>query len=75
MVENVRLVEGKELSLTSRCYLIPKALSAEHATNAVREPWGIESIHWVWDVSMDEDACQIYKNNGTTNLSCLAISD
>jgi len=24
----------------------------------------IESMHWVLDVSMNEDACQIYKDNG-----------
>ncbi len=41
------------------------------SANAVREHWGIESMHWVLDVSIDEDACQIYKNNGATNLSCL----
>lgn len=28
-------------------------------------------MHWVLDVSMNEDACQIYKDNGAENLSCL----
>ena len=38
---------------------------------AVREHWGIESMHWVLDVTMNEDACQIYKDHGAENLSCL----
>ncbi|SQH77477.1 transposase (fragment) [Shewanella benthica] len=28
-------------------------------------------MHWVLDVSMNEDACQIYKDHGGRNLSCL----
>lgn len=28
-------------------------------------------MHWVLDVSMSEDACQIYKKNSAENLSCL----
>ncbi len=70
-VENLRLVKGKELILEYRYYISAKALSAEQAANAVREHRGIESMHWVLDVSMNEDACQIYKNNGAENLSCL----
>lgn len=46
-------------------------MSAEQAASAVREHWGIESMHWVLDVTMAEDACQIYKDHGAENLSCL----
>ena len=28
-------------------------------------------MHWVLDVSMNEDVCQIYKAHGAENLSCL----
>ena len=28
-------------------------------------------MHWVLDVSMNEDACQIYKDHGAENLACL----
>ncbi len=28
-------------------------------------------MHWVLDVTMNEDACQIYKGHGAENLSCL----
>ncbi|MUL05569.1 hypothetical protein GNP64_06000, partial [Aliivibrio fischeri] len=45
-------------------YISSKVLSAEQAANAVRE-------HWVLDVSMNEDACQIYKDYGAENVACL----
>ncbi|NLS58900.1 ISAs1 family transposase, partial [Vibrio aestuarianus subsp. francensis] len=71
MVENYRLVKGKEVDLEYRYYISSKALTGEEAAIAVREHWGIESMHWVLDVSMNEDACQIYKDHGAENLSCL----
>ncbi|HBC3931672.1 TPA: ISAs1 family transposase, partial [Vibrio parahaemolyticus] len=71
MVENFRLEKGKSVDLEYRYYISSKALSAEQAAMAVREHWGIESLHWVLDVTMNEDACQIYKDHGAENLSCL----
>lgn len=71
MIENFRVIKGKKMTLEYRYYISSKALSAEQAANAVREHWGIESMHWLLDVSMNEDACQIYKANGAENLSCL----
>ena len=71
MVENFRLEKGKSVDLEYRYYISSKALSAEQAAMAVREHWGIESMHWVLDVTMNEDACQIYKDHGAENLSCL----
>ncbi len=71
MVENFRLEKGKAIGLEYRYYISSKKLSAEQAAMAVREHWGIESMHWVLDVSMNEDACQIYKDHGAENLSCL----
>jgi len=33
-------------------------------------------MHWILDVTMAEDACQVYKDHGAENLSCLRhISD
>ncbi|EGQ9171312.1 ISAs1 family transposase, partial [Vibrio cholerae] len=71
MVENFRLEKGKSVSLEYRYYISSKALSAEQASMAVREHWAIESMHWILDVSMNEDACQIYKDHGAENFSCL----
>ena len=71
MVENFRYSKGKTPTLEYRYYISSKLLSVEQAANAVREHWGIESMHWVLDVTMAEDACQIFKDHGAENLSCL----
>ena len=49
-------------------------MSAEQVASAVREHWAIESMHWVLDVSMQEDACQIYKDHAAEKLGLLATS-
>lgn len=72
--ENTQLKIGKAIGLEYRYYISSKELSAEQAANAVREHRGIESMHWVLDVTMDEDACQIYKDHDAENLSCLLTS-
>lgn len=61
MVQSFRYKKGKFISLEYRYYISSKTLTAEQAASAIREHWGIESMHWVLDVSMSEDACQIYK--------------
>ena len=71
MVESFRLEKGKSVDLEYRYYISFKELSAEQAAMAVREHWGIGSMHWLLDVTMNEDACQIYKDHGAENLSCL----
>ena len=71
MIESSRTIKGKPTSLEYRYYISSKTLTADQAADAVREHWGIESMHWVLDVSMNEDACQIYKDHGAENLSCL----
>ena len=71
MVEKFCFEKGKKLDLEYRYYISSKELTAEQAASAVREHWGIESMHWVLDVSMNEDACQIYKDHGAENLACL----
>ncbi|GAK83158.1 mobile element protein [Vibrio ponticus] len=71
MIENFRLEKGKFVDLEFRYYISSEELSAEQAAMAVREHWGIESMHWMLDVTMNEDACQVYKDHGAENLSCL----
>lgn len=71
MVESFRSDKATGCSLEYRYYISSKELSSTKAGQAVREHWGIESMHWVLDVTMDEDNCQIYKDHGAENLSCL----
>ncbi|MGO4999265.1 ISAs1 family transposase [Oceanisphaera sp. W20_SRM_FM3] len=71
MVESFRAEKGTPVQLSYRYYISSKEMDEEQVANAVREHWGIESMHWMLDVSMQEDACQIYKGNGAENLACL----
>lgn len=71
MVESFRTEKGGPVQLEYRYYISSKAMDAEQLARAVREHWAIESMHWVLDVSMQEDACQIYKDNAAENLACL----
>ncbi|MCM0151465.1 ISAs1 family transposase, partial [Photobacterium galatheae] len=71
MVENYRAAKGKESELEYRYYISSAELTPEQAGNAIRAHWGIESMHWILDVSMREDACQIYRENAAENLAGL----
>ncbi|MDW2144743.1 ISAs1 family transposase, partial [Vibrio sp. 1833] len=71
MVENYRVAKGKAPKLEYRYYISSADLTAEQAGNAIRAHWGIESMHWILDVSMREDACQIYRQNAAENLAGL----
>ncbi len=69
MVESFRAEKGKALTLEYRYYISSKALTPEQA--AIRAHWGIEPMHWMLDVSLRGDACQIYRENAAENLAGL----
>lgn len=55
-----------------RYYISSAELSAERFAGAVRDHWRIEnSLHWVLDVSMNEDACLICRGESAEILSCM----
>ena len=61
---------GKE-SLEVRYYISSASLDKAKFAQAVRGHWGIEnSLHWVLDVSFDEDKCGIYRGNSAEVLAC-----
>ena len=52
-----------------RYYPLSDKLAAERFGRTVRSRWTIEnSLHWVLDVSMDEDQARIRKDNGAACL-------
>ncbi len=71
MLEHFRVEKGSHPTLEYRYYISSKALTAEQAGQAIRSHWGIESMHWILDVSLQEDACQIYRENAAENLAGL----
>lgn len=71
MVESFRAAKRHCPTLEYRYYISSQALTAEKAGQAIRAHWGIESMHWILDVSLQEDACQIYRENAAENLAGL----
>ena len=65
-----RYQKGKTPTLDYRHYISSRKLDTKVFGQAVRSHWGIEnSLHWVLDVSMSEDACQIYRGNAPEILA------
>ena len=70
VVAERRLADGTE-SVDTRYYLLSAELSAERFGRVVRSHWAIEnSLHWVLDVTMDEDRARNRKGNGA---ACLGV--
>jgi len=72
MALGYRLEKGKRPTLEQRYYISSAQLSDTELGQAVRGHWAIEnSLHWVLDVTMSEDACGIYKDHSAENLAIL----
>ncbi len=71
MVESRREI-GDEVEIETRYFLASLPSDGVRFAQAVRQHWGIEnSLHWVLDVSFDEDACRIRKDQGAQTFSVL----
>ncbi len=72
MVEARREV-GDTVQVETRYFLTSLPAQGVRFAQAVRQHWGIErlSLHWVLDVSFDEDACRIRKDKGAHTFAVL----
>lgn len=63
--------DGKDTSEV-RYYVSSLAPDAQRLGHAIRGHWGIEnSLHWVLDVTFDEDQSRIRKDHGPANFALL----
>jgi predicted transposase YbfD/YdcC len=69
MVVSNRKENGKE-SVDTRYYL-SSVTDGNKFAEAVREHWGIESMHWLLDVTFKEDKSRIRKENEPENAALL----
>lgn len=70
-IEAARELAGRT-STAVRYFLLSRAIPAERLLQIVRAHWGIEnSLHWVLDVTMDEDQARNRRDNGPENLALL----
>ena len=53
----------------TRYYLSSAALTPERAAEAIRNHWGIESMHWVLDVIFKEDQSRLRRGHGAQNMA------
>jgi len=71
MVEAERFI-GDSLSVETRYYLSSLPNDAKLLNQAVRSHWGVEnSLHWVLDVTFQEDRSRIKKENAPENFGLL----
>jgi predicted transposase YbfD/YdcC len=70
-VESERFV-GESLTVEERYYLSSLPADARLLNEAARSHWGVEnSLHWVLDVTFDEDRSRIRKENAPENFGLL----
>lgn len=68
-IESVRIERGKETRET-RYYISSLKTSAKEIAKVIRSHWSIEnSLHWVLDVTFNEDKSRIRKKNGPENMA------
>lgn len=71
MIESTVTRNGKT-STTRHYHLSSRALSAEDYLAAARSHWSIENrLHWVLDMTFDEDRARSRKDNAPENLATL----
>ena len=63
---------GKEKTGEVRYYIGSRAAKAEEYARSVRSHWSIENgLHWVLDVSFDEDQCRMWTDHSPENMALL----
>lgn len=63
---------GTQTSTETAYYLLSTALSAARFGEVARAHWGVENgLHWVLDVTMNEDQARNHKDHGPQNIALL----
>lgn len=71
MIERKRTIKGN-CSTETTYYISSLPANAEKIATVVRSHWGIENcLHWVLDVTMNEDMSRVRKDHAPENLAVL----
>ncbi|RVU31975.1 ISAs1 family transposase [Rheinheimera riviphila] len=72
VASSYRMTKDQYPSYERRYFISSAELDVDQFANACRSHWLIENqLHWVLDVSMNEDNCQIYRANAPANLASI----
>jgi predicted transposase YbfD/YdcC len=70
LIETTTRVERRGTTTQDTRYFISSArLTPERAAEAIREHWGVESLHWVLDVIFKEDLSRLRRGHGARNMA------
>ena len=58
-----------KLTRDTRYFISSALLTPERAAEAIRNHWGIESMHWVLDVIFKEDQSRLRRGHGARNMA------
>jgi predicted transposase YbfD/YdcC len=71
MIESMRIINGIK-SKETRYYITSLSPEPKHIASGIRSHWGIEnSLHWVLDVTFNEDQSRIRKGNAPQNIATI----
>jgi predicted transposase YbfD/YdcC len=73
VVESRREIPGQGVATERRYYIAShRKLDARRTAEAIRSHWGIENqLHWILDMSFNEDQSRIRRENGAENFARL----
>ena len=71
LIRSTRIIGDKETT-EDRTYISSLPADAKRHNHIIRKHWGIEnSLHWVLDMSFDEDSCRKRKNHSAENFALI----
>ena len=63
--------QSDKVSVETSFYISSKKMSAKEYNLGIRAHWGVESMHYIKDVTFGEDASLIRTGNAPTNFSII----
>jgi len=63
--------KSNKISYETSFYISSKKMSANEYNQGIRKHWGVESMHYIKDVTFGEDASLIRTGNAPTNFSII----